>query len=82
MHDESTHPLLLPDAVNDGTIMAMLLTDDGQRPWAVEEVVREFGNEVAVIDSLNRLHGGGLIHRLDGFVFATRAALRSDQLAR
>lgn len=82
MPDESTRPPFLPDSVTDGNIMAMLLTDDGQRPWADTEIVREMGDEVTVIDSLNRLHGGGLIHRLDGFVFATRAALRSDQLAR
>lgn len=82
MPDESTSSRMLPDSVVDGNIMAMLLADDGQRPWAVAEVVREYGEEIPVIDSLNRLHGGGLIHRLDGFVFATRAALRSDQLAR
>lgn len=82
MPDESTCSRILPDSVVDGNIMAMLLADDAQRPWAVAEVIREYGDEVSVIDSLNRLHGGGLIHRLDGFVFATHAALRSDQLMR
>lgn len=82
MHDESTHPLLLPDDVTDGTIMAMLLADDAQRPWAQDEIAREVGDAVATTDSLRRLDGCGLIHRLDGFVFATRAALASDQLAR
>jgi len=82
MHDQSTHPLLLPDAATDGAIMTMLLDSDAQRPWTFAEIVREIGNDIAVTDSLGRLYGGGLIHRLDGFVFATRAALRSDQLAR
>ncbi len=70
------------DAVTDGMVMAMLLADDGQRPWTPDEIAREYGDEVAVTDSLRRLHGGGLIHRLEGFVFATRAALASEQLAR
>jgi len=82
MHDQDTRALSLSEPVIDGTIMASLLADDAQRPWTVDEIVREIGSEVAVSDSLNRLYGGGLIHRLGGFVFATRAALRSDLLAR
>lgn len=82
MHDQDTRALSLPDEAIDGTIMASLLADDAQRPWTVDEIVREVGDEVAVTDSLGRLYGGGLIHRLGGFVFATRAAVRSDQLAR
>jgi hypothetical protein len=34
-----------------------------------------------VTDSLNRLYGGGLIHRLDGFVWASRAAVMADEIA-
>jgi len=70
------------DAVTDGEIMSMLLAPDGQRPWTVGEIAREIGDEIAATDSLRRLHGGGLIHRLDRFVFATRTALASHQLAR
>jgi hypothetical protein len=31
-------------------------------------------------DNLNRLYGLGLIHRLAGFVWATKAAVRAEQL--
>lgn len=82
MHDQGTSTPAHEDAVTDGEIMAMLLAHDAQRPWTPDEIAREIGDRLAVADSLRRLHGGGLIHRLDRFVFATRAALASDQLAR
>ncbi|HMJ03459.1 MAG TPA: hypothetical protein VK506_10985 [Conexibacter sp.] len=82
MPNQGTSTPTYEDAVVDGEIMRMLLADDGQRPWTVAEIARETGDEIAVTDSLSRLHGGGLIHRLEGFVFATRAALASEQLAR
>lgn len=81
MHDQGTSTAVYDDAVIDGEVMNMLLTLD-PRPWSRDEIVREIGSEPAVTDSLNRLHGGGLIHRLDGFVFPTRAAVCSHQLAR
>jgi hypothetical protein len=82
MPDQSTHTLVQDDAVTEGEIMAMLLAPDAQRPWTPAEIAREIGDDVAATDGLARLYGAGLVHRLDGFVFATRAALRSDQLAR
>jgi hypothetical protein len=82
MHDQRTSTPTHDDAVTDGAIMTMLLADDGQRPWTFAEIAREMGDEIGTTDSLNRLYGGGLIHRLEGFVFATRAALASDLLAR
>ena len=82
MHDQGTSTPAHDDAVTDGEVMAMLLALDAQRPWTEGEIAREVGDRLAVADSLKRLHGGGLIHRLDGFVFATRAALASEQLAR
>ena len=54
----------------------MLLGPDDQRPWSVDEIEREIGKEAA--DSLNRLYGGGLIHHLDRFVWASRAAIMAD----
>lgn len=82
MPDQGTSTRVYEDAVVDGEIMRMLLADDGQRPWTAAEIARETGDEIAVADSLNRLYGGGLIHRLDGFVFPTRAAVCSHLLAR
>jgi hypothetical protein len=62
----------------DRAILGMLLLDTSQRPWAEEEIAREMGANP--VDSLNRLYGGGLIHRLEGFFWATRAALVSDEI--
>lgn len=62
----------------DGVILGLLLGRGNQRPWAVEEVEREIGPDA--VDSLARLYGASLIHRLEGFVWATRAALVADEL--
>jgi hypothetical protein len=43
-------------------------------PWTVEERVRVYGDEVAVLDALARLQGGGLVHRVENVVFPARAA--------
>jgi len=58
--------------------MDVLLDDPG--PWAVEELQREFLAPIAVVDSINRLAGVGMVHRLDGFVFATRTAKQAAAL--
>jgi len=65
----------------DRAVLSMLVHDPAQGLWAVDEVVREIGDGSAVADSLARLYGAGLVHRLEGFVFATRPALRAEQLA-
>jgi hypothetical protein len=41
----------------------------------------EHGNQQDALDGLDRLYSTGLIHRIDGFVFATRAALRHHEIA-
>jgi hypothetical protein len=64
----------------DGVILSLLLDDDSQRPWTVQEVSRELGDPEDAADGLRRLMGAGLVHRLHDFVFATRAALRADQI--
>jgi hypothetical protein len=62
----------------DASILALLL--DAAGLWAVTEVEREIGDRVATADGLARLYGAGLIHRLDGFVFASRAAAHGATL--
>lgn len=62
----------------DDTILGMLLGLNDQRPWAVDEIEREIGKETA--DSLNRLYSGGMIQRLDRFVWASRAAVYSESI--
>jgi hypothetical protein len=64
----------------DGVILSLLLDSDSQRPWTVQEVARDLGDREDAADGLRRLVGAGLVHRLDEFVFASRAALRADQI--
>lgn len=63
----------------DGALLGLLLMDGSQRPWSEDEIARELKADVS--DSLSRLYGGGLIHRLHGFAWATRAALLAEQIA-
>jgi hypothetical protein len=65
----------------DGVILSVLLADDAQRPWSEDEVAREIEDRAAASDGLKRLARGGLVHRLDGFVFASRAALLAEEIA-
>jgi hypothetical protein len=80
MHNQRSSTVAEDDDRIDFAILHLLLGDDVQRPWAVDEVAREIGDPLAVTDALARLYGAGLVHRLEGFVFATRPALRSGQL--
>jgi hypothetical protein len=76
MHDEPTPAER--DGVIDGAILGLMIHTSDQRVWSRDEIEREIGEEVA--DSLNRLYGAGLIHRLEGFAWATRAALMTDEI--
>jgi hypothetical protein len=64
-----------------------LLLDAHPAQRSVEEVVREmtdrpdeFPARDAVLNAVRDLAGAGLIHRHGPFVFATRAAVRFDEL--
>lgn len=81
MHDSDIHSVARYDDKIDQAILGLLIDDRCSPQWAIEELVREIGDRVAVEDSLRRLYGAGLIHRLgEGFVFPTRAAVRAHQL--
>jgi hypothetical protein len=83
MSDEQRRPdQATEEARADWFILDLLLNHDVQRPWAIAEVVREYGHETNAIDAIDRLYGAGLIHKTaDGFVFASRAAIRYHAIA-
>jgi hypothetical protein len=64
----------------DGNILCWLTDGDAQRPWSVDEIVREYGDHADAVDALARLYGTGLIHRLGEYVWATRAAIHADAI--
>jgi hypothetical protein len=79
MHDQPIPTAIERDAQTDSALLMVLLAETSHRPWSVDEIAREMGDDPS--DSLRRLYGGGLIHRLDGFVWATRAAALADEIA-
>jgi hypothetical protein len=82
MPDEQPTPDPHDDSTQTEADVLVLLTDPhGRRPWSVEEVGREIESQIDASDALAALYRAGLIHRTnDGFVFATRAAIRASEL--
>jgi hypothetical protein len=78
MHSQPTPTIIERDAQADSALLMVLLDETSHRPWSVDEIAREMGEDPT--DSLRRLYGGGLIHRLYGFVWASRAAALADEL--
>jgi predicted transcriptional regulator len=57
-----------------------LMLDD-RYPWTVDEIAGEIsGSRIDAADAVARLEACGLAHRLDKFVFPTRAARRADRI--
>jgi hypothetical protein len=65
---------------NSQGVLSSLLAED--RPWTVEEMIREKGNRLEVEDAITELHGAGLVNRINKRVIcASRAAICSDELS-
>jgi hypothetical protein len=79
MHDQAIDSPAEQESETDAEIMRMLLID-WRGPWTVDEIGRGLDSPVAAADGITRLARAGLVHRLDGFVFPTRAAARSAGL--
>jgi len=62
----------------DSELLQTLTSDDSHRPWSLAELACELGADPT--DPLARLSRAGLIHRLDQYVWATRPAVRAQEL--
>jgi hypothetical protein len=62
----------------DRSLLSTLTSDESHRPWSVAEIEREIATDPSA--ALNRLARAGLIHRLGDFVWATRPAVRAQEL--
>ena len=69
-----------PDEVQRDILYALTEPEDNQPLWTIEELALEMEDR-CVIDNVNALHRAGLIHRTsDGYIFASRAAVRHIQM--
>ena len=76
-------PTATPAEEDDRTDQLVInLLADPDQPWSEEEIIRELTgiSRLAVVNSLARLRGKGVIHRLNEFVFMTRAARQCYRL--
>jgi hypothetical protein len=71
---------VVPPEQAEAAILGLLTDAEVQRPWSVAELEREIGHHVRAVDAVARLYAAGLIHRVGGFVFASRAAVRASEL--
>lgn len=81
MHTEPSLTGIEQDNSEDAAVLSVMINASDQRLWSFEEIEREMGRDPS--DSLARLYGGGLIHRLEDkkFFWATRAALMAEEIA-
>ena len=62
------------------SVLLSLTTED--RPWTVDELIREQGDRIAVVDAIAELDALGLVNRINRrVVCASRAAIHAGELS-
>ncbi len=65
-------------AITRGVLQSLIAED---RPWTVEELIRDKGDRIEVEDAIAELHAAGLLNRINKrVVCASRTAIRADEL--
>ncbi len=84
MHDESTQPDMRPTIADlehqsERVVLMVLLDDPGL--WHLDEIKLQVHDtsRLEIEDAANRLRTHGLVHRIEDFVFVTRAGLRAQR---
>lgn len=85
MPSDETNDVIEAQAMHDWGVLHRLLDQEDQRPWSVEELIRDRADAQSsrsdTLDAITRLVGMGLVHRTaDDLVFPTRAALYLDHI--
>ncbi|MGA7705774.1 MAG: hypothetical protein WB998_12860 [Solirubrobacteraceae bacterium] len=82
MSEQQPIPAREPDDTTiESGILDRLTDPNDQRPWSVDELIRDTGQRLATVDAVGSLQHIGLIHRTtDDLIFPTRAALRAKEL--
>jgi len=66
--------------VSAQSVLLALTTED--RPWAINELVRQQGDRIAVIDAIAELDAIGLVNRInERFVCASRVAIHVERFS-
>jgi hypothetical protein len=78
MHQKPSSDVAEREAHTDRVILGLLLHEGSERPWSVAEMALEVGDEAE--DGLARLHAVGLVHRVETFVWASRAAVAAHAM--
>jgi hypothetical protein len=69
--------------VIERSVLSTLVRPNRQRPWATEEIEREYAeisDDDDVEEALNSLKSAGLINRVDDCYVASRAAIHAHEL--
>jgi hypothetical protein len=57
----------------------LTVLSDAPGLWSLDEIGREVFQPELVEDAVNRLRAFGLVHRIEDFAFASRAALHAQR---